>query len=95
MFTRKSEGATDPFPTRCLYCFVFFIFFNPAFLCRCGKQPTSAVIFFEQRNLKLKQNIQVLSSRIATVRRERRKRGRDREMTISLFFSTLISLEDK
>lgn len=71
-----------------------FCFFCPAFLCRCGEQPTSAV-FFGQRNLKLKQNIQVLSSNPATVWRERRKRGRDSEMTISLFFSTLISLEDK
>lgn len=45
--------------------------------------------------MKLRQNIQVLSSSPAMVRRGRRKRGRDSEMTISLFFLTLISLEDK
>lgn len=69
-------------------------FVSEAFLGRCGEQPTCAV-FFRQWNLKLKQNIQVLSSRAATVRREKRKRGKDREMTISLFLSALISLVDK
>lgn len=73
-----------------------FHFFSPAFLCRCGDQPTSAFFFFlRQWNLKLKQNIQVLSSSSTMVRKEWMKRGRDREMTISLFPFTVISLEDK
>lgn len=70
---------------------------SPAFLCRCGKQPTSAGFFlsFRQRNLNLRQNIQALSSSPAMVRRGSGKRSRDSKMTTTLFFLTLISLEDK
>lgn len=90
MFTR--DGLQTFFAVFCLYCFLFS--FSVQHFC-VGVVSSPHLLFFGQWNLKLKQNIQVLSSSPTMVRKEWRKRGRDREMTISLFLSTVISLEDK
>lgn len=78
-------------------CLLFI--FSPAFLCRCGEQPTSAGFFFfffqaTQFETKAKYTGPFIKPRHGE-ERESRKRGRDSKMTISLFFLTLISLEDK
>lgn len=75
-----------------LHSFVHTNFFSVQHFC-VGVVSSPHLQFFGKWNLKLKQNIQVLSSSPATVRRERRGRSRDSKMTISLFFSTVISLE--
>lgn len=40
---KESEGAMDLSAPLFVCTAYFFIFFSPAFLCRCGEQPTSAV----------------------------------------------------
>lgn len=76
-------------------CLLFI--FSAAFLCRCGEQPTSAGFFFFQATqfeTKAKYTGPFIRPRHGE-ERESRKRGRDSKMTVSLFFLTLISLEDK
>lgn len=80
--------------------FLLFFFFSPTFLCMCGEQPTSA-LFFSLSLFFSGSGIWNLSKIYRSFHQalprwgERREKGRDREMTISLFFCTLISLEDK
>lgn len=36
----------DPLDPPLFVSLLLFLFFTPAFLCRCGERPTSAVFFF-------------------------------------------------